>query len=42
VENAGVIPDVEIEPALVEPSPEPDPQLARAVAAILQQQPRRP
>lgn len=42
VENAGVAPDVEVEPALVEPAPEPDPQLAAAIAAIARQLPPRP
>lgn len=42
VENAGVAPDVEVEPARVEPAQEPDPQLAAAIAAIVQQLDRRP
>jgi tricorn protease len=41
-ENAGVVPDVEVEPALVEPSPEPDPQLAAAIAEVARQLPPRP
>lgn len=41
VENAGVVPDLEIEPALIEPSAEPDPQLAAAITAVLQQLERR-
>jgi tricorn protease len=41
VENTGAVPDIEVEPALVEPSSEPDPQLAAAIAAILKQLPPR-
>jgi C-terminal processing protease CtpA/Prc len=36
VENAGVAPDVEVAPAIDDHAAEPDPQLARAIAAILE------
>lgn len=35
VENIGVVPDLEVEPALIESAAEPDPQLAAAIAAIV-------
>jgi tricorn protease len=40
-ENTGVVPDIEVEPALVETAAEPDPQLAAAIAAILPKLPPR-
>src|SRR5262249_47473018 len=41
VENAGVIPDIEVEPALIEAAAEPDPQLAAAIASIVSRLPPR-